>query len=142
MGTKDAARLYFTSDTGRIYRGTVTYAPQRVFYGTCSTAAPNVNKTVTCPQFTSSDFVAGTTLKVKFTYSNTHTGPYITIGGSAKRIYRYGTTDLVSSMWHPNQVVEFVYDGTYWLMVNPGPATTTYEGVVKLNDSLTSTSTT
>ena len=39
-------------------------------------------------------------------------------------------------------MVEFIYDGTYWLMVNPGPATTTYEGVVKLNDSLTSTSTT
>lgn len=39
-------------------------------------------------------------------------------------------------------MVEFVYDGTYWLMVNPGPATTTYEGVVKLNNTLTSTSTT
>ena len=48
MGTKDAARLYFTSDTGRIYRGTVTYAPQRVFYGTCSTAITTAVKVVTC----------------------------------------------------------------------------------------------
>ena len=43
-------------------------------------------------------------------------------------------------MWHPNQVVEFVYDGTYWLMVNPGPATTSYEGVVKLSSATNSTS--
>ena len=43
-------------------------------------------------------------------------------------------------MWYANQMVEFVYDGTYWLMVNPGPATTTYEGVVKLSSAIDSTS--
>ena len=43
-------------------------------------------------------------------------------------------------MWYANQVVEFVYDGTYWLMVNPGPATTSYEGVVKLSSATNSTS--
>ena len=45
-------------------------------------------------------------------------------------------------MWYANQIVEFVFDGNYWLMVNPGPATTSYEGVVKLTDSTSSTSTT
>lgn len=45
-------------------------------------------------------------------------------------------------MWHANQIVEFVFDGTYWLMVTPGDATTSYEGVVKLTDSTSSTSTT
>ena len=37
-------------------------------------------------------------------------------------------------------MVEFVYSGTYWLMVNPGPATTSYEGTVKLSSAIDSTS--
>lgn len=48
LATKDQGRLYFTSDTGRMYRGTEAYAPQRVFYGTCSTAAGTAAKVVTC----------------------------------------------------------------------------------------------
>ena len=48
LETKDQGRLYFTSDTRRVYRGSTTYVPQRVFYGTCSTAAGTAAKVVTC----------------------------------------------------------------------------------------------
>lgn len=45
-------------------------------------------------------------------------------------------------MWQANAIVEFIYDGTYWQMAVPQNASTTYQGTVKLNDTLTSTSTT
>lgn len=53
----------------------------RVFYGTCGTSSGTTNKTVTCDNFTSNDFVSGTVLLVKFTNYNTSTTPSITIGG-------------------------------------------------------------
>lgn len=142
LATKDQGRLYFTSDTRRVYRGSTTYVPQRVFYGTCGTSSGTTNKAVTCPQFTSGDFIAGTVLKVKFTYTNTITTPSITVGGATKRIYWHGSANPVANMWQANAIVEFIYDGTYWQMTVPQNASTTYQGTVKLNDTLTSTSTT
>lgn len=44
-------------------------------------------------------------------------------------------------MWQAGEVVEFVYDGTNYVMTKGGLGTTTYYGLVKLSSSTSSTST-
>lgn len=90
------------------------------FYGTCATAQATAQKAVTCAEFTDTNLVAGTTIRVKFTYSNTKANPTLKInGGTAKTICCYGTTapsTTVATSWNAGAVVSFTYDGTNWMM--------------------------
>lgn len=102
-----------------------------VHYGTCVTASSTATKIVECSTLT--ELKAGQTIFVKFSQTNTSTSPYLNVNQTgAKRAYRYGTTNPVTYTWYANQIVSFTYDGTYWLFNYPGPATTTYDGTVKL----------
>ena len=112
---------------------------KKVFYGTCTTSPSTATKDVVCEDFTASDFVAGTVLVVRFAGTNTSTTPYLKVAGTSKRFYIYGTTNPSTYMWHAGQIVEFVYDGSYWLLNKPQYATTSYEGAVKLVNSISST---
>lgn len=89
-------------------------------YGTCSTAASTVAKTVACAGF---ELYTGATISVKFTYANTAVKPTLNVNGTgAKTIYAYGDTlsSTSSYNWPANAVVAFVYDGTYWRMSEGG----------------------
>ena len=44
-------------------------------------------------------------------------------------------------IWRPNQTVLFIYDGSFYVGVNLAQATTSYYGVTKLVNSVTSTAT-
>lgn len=113
-----------------------------VFYGTCATAAATQAKAVVCEEFTSSDLVEGTVINIKFTYAQTYNGaPTLNVQSTgAKNIKRVGTTNAARYEWAAGEVLQFVYDGSYWMLEDGGIATTTYYGVTKLSSATNSTS--
>jgi hypothetical protein len=112
-----------------------------VHYGTCSTGASTQKKVVTISEITS--LTAGTSIRVKFTNAQSYNGaPTLQLNSfDAKSIMRNGETAAARYEWVAGEIVDFVYDGTYWLIANGAIATTTYYGYTKLADSATSTST-
>ena len=110
------------------------------YYGTCTTAADTAAKVVTCSNFV---LATGATIKVKFTNANTYNGTStLNVNSTGANDITYaGTSTGTRYMWSAGEVVDFVYDGTNWVMSDGGLATTTYYGVTKLADSVTSTST-
>lgn len=113
---------------------------QGLFYATCSTSSSTAAKVAACAGFSLS---TGAAVAVKFTNTNTVSSPTLNVNGTgAKSIKKYGSTGPDTYMWNAGAVVEFIYDGTYWVMVNGTTATTTYYGLAKLSSSVSSTSTT
>ena len=111
------------------------------YYGTCSTGASAAAKVVVCDDFTTLE--TGASIRVKFTNGNTASHPTLNVNSTgAKSIKKYGTTDSMSGMWYSGEVKDFVYDGTYWIMVDGGIATSSYYGVTKLSTSVGTSTTT
>lgn len=117
----------------------------KIFYGTSSTSATTRIKDVT----TSSDYTLteGTILIVKFTNGQTYnaksTSPVqLSVNNNnGVDVASVGTTKTTRYYWKSGEVVCFAYDGTNFIMLENGIASTTYYGVTKLSDSVTSTST-
>ena len=99
-------------------------------YGECDTAAATAAKTATVA-FGSFTLQTGATVAIKFTNSNTVANPTLNVNGTgAKAIMRYGTTAAstsAESSWNAGSVVTFLYDGTYWQMIDFN--NTTYSGM-------------
>ena len=86
-------------------------------YGVCDTIANEAAKTVNIPGFSLN---TGTTIHVKFTYSNTANNPTLNVSSTgAKSIKQYGTTaagtDADTSGWQSGAVLTLTYDGTNWI---------------------------
>lgn len=140
-----------TNDSGFIKSAPVTSVNGQTgavtvpsYYGTCDTAAETAAKTVTCAGFT---LVTGAKIAVRFTnaqlYNATNSSPIslnVNATGAIPAM-RIGTTAVPRYAWQGDQVVEFVYDGTNYIMVDGGLASVTYYGITRLSASLTSTST-
>ena len=111
-----------------------------IYYGTCSTAASTQAKVVTCDGFV---LETGAKITVKFTNAQTYNGTATLNVNStgAKDICIVGSTTTTIYYWSAGEVVDFVYDGTNYVMEGKGLATTTYYGVTKLSSSTSSTST-
>lgn len=61
---------------------------------------------------------AGTVIFVDFTSAQTASSCTLNINSTgAKTAYKYGTTAVNSGSWSANEVVGFVYDGTYWNLI-------------------------
>ena len=89
-------------------------------YGTCSTAAATIAKTVSLTGFSK---VAGARIAVKFTYANTVAAPTLNVNSTgAASIYNYGGTSPGTGCWKAGEIVEFFYDGTAYYMVGAGTA--------------------
>ena len=97
-------------------------------------------KIVNCDEFTT--LQTGAAIRVKFSYANTASSPTMNVNGTgAKSIKKYGTTASMNGMWYMGEVVDFVYDGSYWVMVDGGVATTSYYGATKLQSTISNTDT-
>lgn len=88
-------------------------------YGTCGSSAATVAKVVTLAGF---ELATGARIAVKFTYSNTATNPTLNVNGTGAKAICYRGTTAVSGTsnyyrWQANDVVEFIYDGTNWIIV-------------------------
>lgn len=118
------------------------FAQKNIWYGTCGTAAGTAAKVVTT---SSGDFklATGSMVRVYFTNANTYNGTATlnVDGKGAKNISRVGSTTTTRYYWSAGEVVDFVYDGTRFVMSRSGTATTTYFGLTKLATSAYSTST-
>ena len=139
-GKQDA----LTAGTGiSLSNNTLGLAGSAIFYGTCSTAAGIAAKVVECASFTSNNLASGAMVRVKFTNAQTYNGTVTLNVNStgAINVARVGSTTTTRYYWTAGEVVDFVYDGTNWVMSNKGTATTTYFGMTKLATSATSTST-
>lgn len=128
---------------GKLSDGTTARPIAQTLYGTCSTAAATAAKVVTCADFDT--LITGVTIHVKFTNSNTVANPTLNVNGTgAKTIYRYGKTapsTSVATSWFAGQVVTFVYDGTYWQMVDwQANDNTTYSAATTSANGLMSSS--
>ena len=111
-----------------------------VAYGTCTTSGSATAKIVNSDDF--GDLKKGACINVKFSFANTATSPTMNVNGTgAKSIKKYGTTGSMAYMWYAGEVVSFVYDGTYWMMIDGGVATTTYYGATKLQSTISNTDT-
>ena len=94
------------------------------WYGTSTTGSNTTDKVVTVDE----DFtlVAGARVKVKFSETNTADAPTLNVNDTGAKTIAYktrtagsGTSVLISTptvFWQNSEVVEFVYDGTFWRM--------------------------
>jgi len=86
-------------------------------YATCSTTAGTAAKTASITAGTF-NLTTGARVSVKFTYANTASSPTLKIGSTtAKSILWRGSALASTQYWAAGQVVDFVYDGTYWNMI-------------------------
>lgn len=116
-----------------------TFPDEKPYYGTCATAAATAAKVVTCSGFS---LKAGALIAVQFTYANTASSPSMNVNGTgAIAICGIHGTYISTNMWIANQIVLFVYNGSYWVAIGSVPATTARYGITKLSSSVTSTST-
>ena len=114
---------------------------RNIWYGTCSTSASSSPKSIATA---SGDFslTAGNMLCVLFSHTNSLSSVSLQVdGGTSKSAYSMDGTSDISNRWGSNEVVMFVYDGTKFIMLEQGLASTTQYGITKLNNTVTSTST-
>lgn len=97
----------------------LTGKPNTAIYCTCATAAATAAKVVTLDGFTTANLTAGTTLRIKFTNTNSARNPTLNVSGTGeKKIMRYGTTassNTATGSWYAGSVVNMTYDGTNWI---------------------------
>ena len=124
--------------TGTLTPGYIDYDFMKPFFGTCETAAATATKVVTCDEF---QLEKGCLVAVQFTYANTASSPSMNVNGTgAIAICGVNGYYVSANMWVANQVVHFVYNGTWWIALNCLPAHTSQYGITKLSNSVTSTS--
>ena len=124
---------------GTLTPANINYAFEKPYYGTCATAAATVEKVVTCSGFT---LKTGSRIAVQFTYTNSASQPTMNVNSTgAKYICSIHGTSVNTGIWRANEVVDFVYNGTYWIALGVTVANTSNYGLVKLSTSTSSTST-
>lgn len=96
-------------------KATITDNPT---YGVCSTTGSTVAKIVTLSNFV---LYTGARITVKFSYKNTVDYPTLNVNNTgAKNIVAQGENLIAVSTysWGDNNVIDFVYDGTSWVIPN------------------------
>lgn len=120
----------------------ISSSSKNVWYGTSDTDAATVDKVATT---SSGDFTltTGNIVYIKMTNANTATNPTLNVDGTgAKDILQIDYNIHVSDcFWRSGEVVGFVYNGTNFVILDGGIATTSVYGVTKLSSSTSSTST-
>lgn len=114
---------------------------RNIWYGTCSTSASQSPKEITTA---SGDFslTNGSMLVVKFSNTNSLSSASLQVdGGTSKSVYQLDGTSNIANRWGGGEVVMFAYDGTKFILLDQSTASTTQYGITKLNNTVTSTST-
>lgn len=108
-----------------------TVSSLQATYGTCTTASATSAKAVSAPNFS---LYKGATISVKFTYRNSISNPTLNVNGTgAKPIYVNGSAMASDQYWEAQDVLSFVYDGTYWRVADCG----SLSSIAQLSDSIT-----
>lgn len=107
-------------------------AGRRSWYGTCTTAEATSAKEVSdCTGFV---LETGAKVSIRFGYANSASEPTLNVNSTGAKSIRssHGGVGTLTYRWAAGQVVDFVYDGTYWLLQQPWIATTAAYGVSKV----------
>ena len=86
----------------------------RVNYGTCSTAAATVAKTVACTGFA---LVTGAEITVKFTVTNTAANPTLNVNSTGAKAIYYRGAAISAGYLAANRTYTFRYNGTQYELV-------------------------
>lgn len=104
--------LFYTNPAN----GDVTEANFTLPFGTCETAAATAAKAVTCANFVALE--TGASVVVKFTYANTASSATLNVNSTGAKTIKTSDGQALSgsnlSPWKAGDIVNFVYDGTYW----------------------------
>ena len=93
---------------------------QKIFYGTCDTAANVVAKVITVSADQNFVLTTGCVVYVKFANSNSASSPTLNVNGSGDKSLMYsGTAPYTGSSaavcGTANYIHQYIYDGTYWV---------------------------
>lgn len=130
----------FHSRSGAQLTGTMVTSPKNIWYGTCLTEYNVADKVVTT---TTGDFVLaeGNMIRVRFRASMQTAWATLSIDGStAKRINYEEGMSAPAYYWAAGEVIDFVYDGTAFIMSDGSRANTVFYGITKLSSLVSSTS--
>lgn len=117
--------VYQSTDTGNMYvgssQGTLIPVNRSPYYGTCTTQAGTNSKVVTL-DVDNDNFTmkAGVMISVLFSNANTAASPTLNVNSKgAVAVKVFGTTNVSASprSWEAGEVVTFVHNGSYWMMV-------------------------
>lgn len=86
----------------------------RINYGTCSTAAATVAKTVACTGFA---LVTGAEITVKFTVTNTAANPTLNVNSTGAKAIYYRGAAISAGYLAANRTYTFRYNGTQYELV-------------------------
>lgn len=116
----DTKQVYISGDSVNIGSEKLTTAINgiRAQYGTCGTAAATAAKVVACSNFA---LRAGAVVNVKFTYKNSAANPTLNVNNTgAKPIYLNNKAITADYYWNAQDVLTFVYSGSYWYIADAG----------------------
>lgn len=94
-----------------------------IHYGTCSTAAATVAKTVECTGFA---LTTGSRIVVKFTVTNTAANPTLNVNSTGAKAIQYRGAAISAGNLAANRIYEFIYDGTNYQLVGDIDTNTVY----------------
>lgn len=97
--------------------GGTQYDVKSTHYATCSTAASTAAKVATVQNggFT---LDTGVRVSVKFTNANSKASATLNVNSTGAKTIRWRNANLASTQyWTANQIVDFIYDGTYWQVI-------------------------
>lgn len=134
------AALHVVGDTrieGTLIPDIIDYTFDKPYFGICDTAADTAAKVVTCDEFS---LKKGALLAVQFTNANTASSISMNVNGTgAIAVCGLNGYYVQANMWVANQMVHFVYNGTWWIALNCLTATTARYGLTMLSSSTSST---
>lgn len=122
---------------------TYTFDMGAMHFGLCDTQGSNQIKIVPISEITQLE--DGLCIRVLFSNAQLYDGaPKLQINSlAAADIQRINGTAAVQYEWGNGEVLDFVYYGSNWIMINGGTPTTTHYGSrIKLSSAIDSTSTT
>jgi hypothetical protein len=98
-------------------------------YATCETEAGTSAKVAIIQDDSSFILQTGARVSVKFTNENSAAIPTLNVNDTGAKRIKWRNTNLISTQyWTANQIVDFVYDGTNWIIVGSTNNTIHYYG--------------
>lgn len=106
--------------SGALIVGTANLGGETVWYGVCPTAAATQAKSAAISGIT--ELYSGLSVRINFTYAQTYNGtPTLNINSlGAKTIKRNANKNAARYEWAAGEVLDLVYDGSSWIIVNGG----------------------
>lgn len=106
-----------------------------IHYGKCTTAADTASKQVACSGY---NLITGARITVTFANTNTASNVSLNVQNTGAKAIYYRGAAISPSVLVENRTYEFVYDGTYYVLIGDIDTNTVYELASKTSDGLMS----